>query len=69
MPSSRDSVRVQETEQKVRLALRTLQQLAADKQRRSAWGQVAVKLFWEDGYLKSVEISDVTSIKDVTPEG
>lgn len=45
-----------------------LRQLAADKQRNAAWGQVSVKLFWEDGFVKSVEINDTTTIKDL-PNG
>ena len=46
-----------------------LVRVAAEKQRKVAWGQVAIKLFWEDGYLTMVEITDVTTIKDVSVTG
>lgn len=53
-------------ESKVELAVETLRQLAASKQQQAAWGQVAVKLFWENGQLKMIEIHDTTTIKDLT---
>jgi len=62
---ARDGRRTRETQQKVELAARTLQQLATEKQKRAAWGQLSIKLFWEDGYLKTIEINDTTTIKDV----
>lgn len=54
-----------ESERKVELAIESLRQLAASKQQQAAWGQVAVKLFWENGQLKMIEINDTTTIKDL----
>ncbi|GIW82120.1 MAG: hypothetical protein KatS3mg105_3927 [Gemmatales bacterium] len=54
-----------ETTRKVKLAAETLLQLAHKKQRSAAWGQVSLRLFWENGNLKLVEISDTTTIKDL----
>lgn len=65
---NRDARRSRETDHKVALAVEALERLAADKQRRAAWGQVSVKLLWENGHLKTVEISDTTTIRDL-PEG
>jgi len=53
------------SEQKVRLAAEALQRISGEKQRQGAWGQVCIKLFWESGALKMVEITDTTTIKDV----
>jgi hypothetical protein len=54
-----------ETERKIQLATTALAQLAATKQQTAAWGQVSVKPFWENGYLKAVEINDTTTIKEL----
>lgn len=63
-----DLRRERDTERKVKLAAESLAQLAIAKRRTGAWGQVAIKLLWEDGYLKTVEISDTTTIKDLPAE-
>ncbi len=63
-----DSRREQESLRKLRLATEALNQLAHNKQRQAAWGQVSVKLIWEEGFLKAVEINDTTTIKDLPKE-
>ncbi|MCS6852228.1 MAG: hypothetical protein NZ700_13780 [Gemmataceae bacterium] len=67
MSSNRNTSRADQTARKVRLAVRSLEQLAQDKQRRGAWGQVVIKLSWEEGHLKMVEISDTTTFRDLPP--
>jgi tmRNA-binding protein len=65
VPTERRENQEAARERKVRLATEALLRISAEKHRQAAWGQVCVKLFWEQGCLKMVEITDTTTIKDL----
>jgi len=57
-----------DSERKIRLVIDALHKLSAAKQRKSAWGEVSIQLFWENGLVKTVEITDTTTIRQLPSE-
>jgi acyl-homoserine lactone acylase PvdQ len=57
--------RSNETRRKLEMALATLAALVESKSKNRAWGTIKVRLSVVDGYVKQVDVTDKTTVRDV----